>query len=230
MFNCVLLIASLISCYPSGDGQDTKNPSQDEEETTSSVDLPESLSPGTDVSIGNFDSDVTQQEEDSSPDESPITWTDCDQWPGSHPCDFTLTDQNGDQWSLYENYGKTMVIDFSTMWCAVCKNIAPDVQDIQDKYTNRGYDFLWVTVLIEDAGRDSVEETEIQEWSSYYGMTSSPVLAGSRALIDMNGHSGYPISSWPTLVVIDDEMFLTHGINGWNENTVLGWVDEALGL
>ena len=33
-----------------------------------------------------------------------------------------------------------------------------------------------------------------------------------------------PITSWPTLVVIDQNMVLQYGINGWNEATVSGWV------
>ena len=226
MFNCVLLIASLISCYPAGDGQDTKNPSQDEEETTSSVDLPESLLPGTDVTIGNFDSDVTQQEEDSSPDESPITWTDCDQWPGSHPCDFTLVDQHGSDWSLYDYYGTVVVIDFSTMWCSVCNNIAHDAQVFMDDYGSQ--DFVWVTVLIDDSQGDPPTLDNVVDWCDIYGIDDAYVLAGDRSFVDQTAETGYPISAWPTIVVIDREMVLKHGLVGWNETTVRAYVESLL--
>ena len=43
-----------------------------------------------------------------------------------------------------------------------------------------------------------------------------------------NGMTGYPISAWPTFVVIDREMVLTNGLNGWSESIVFDWVDEAL--
>jgi cytochrome oxidase Cu insertion factor (SCO1/SenC/PrrC family) len=178
--------------------------------------------------VGNTTDDTNIDTSVAEEEESPITWTDCDQWPGSHPCDFTLTDQNGNDWNLYSHYGTTMVIDFSTMWCSVCKSIAPDIQSHQDSYTSQGYDFLWVTVLIDDAAGGTVELSEVQDWSNAYGMTTSPVLVGSRALVDLTGMSGYPISSWPTLVVISDEMVLVQGINGWNESTILGWVDDLL--
>ena len=158
---------------------------------------------------------------------APVTWTECDQWPGSNPCDFSLTDQYGDTFTLYDNYNTVMVLDFSTMWCSVCKNIAPDVQIHQDTYGPQG--FLWVTILIEDVQGNDPDETDIQAWATTYGIVDSPVLAGNRAdFVDLSGMDGYPISAWPTMVVIDRGMVLTHGLNGWNEDTVLGWVEDAL--
>jgi len=182
--------------------------------------------PGTD--LNDLDSEGENVNVDTSP--SPVTWTECDQWPGSHPCDFTLKDQNQADWNLYDHYGTVILIDFSTMWCTVCKNIASDIEDIQSRYVSAGHNFLWVTVLIEDAQRGDVDPGDVTAWVDEYGITSSIVLAGSRDMIDLSGEDGYPITSWPTLVVIDDEMILTNGLNGWNEGVVLGWVDDALGL
>ena len=54
------------------------------------------------------------------------------------------------------------------------------------------------------------------------------VLLGDRSLVDLTAETGYPVSGWPTLVVIDQEMVLQHGINGWNEATVRGWVQGLL--
>ena len=60
--------------------------------------------------------------------------------------------------------------------------------------------------------------------------TAVPILAGSRDLIDVTDplEDGYPITSWPTIVVIDQSMVLKHGINGWHESTVQGWVEGLL--
>lgn len=185
--------------------------------------------PVTDPELGNPNSDTASVRDTKDTGEpSPITWTDCDQWPGSHPCDFTLKDKDGNEWNLYDHYGTVMVIDFSTMWCSVCKRIAPDAQAFQDKYIANGYDFMWVTVLIDDATGGTVESSELSAWVNEYGMTTSPVLAGDRDMVDLSGIDGYPISAWPTLVVITDEMVLYQGLNGWNETTIFGWVDEVL--
>jgi hypothetical protein len=86
-----------------------------------------------------------------------------------------------------------------------------------------------VTVLIEDAQGNDPDETDIQDWATTYGIVDSPVLAGNRAdFVDLTGMTGYPISAWPTLVVIDRGMVLTNGLNGWNEDVILGWVEDAL--
>ena len=40
-------------------------------------------------------------------DTNPITWSDCSYQSGDHPCDFTLKDQNNEDWNLYSQYGNT---------------------------------------------------------------------------------------------------------------------------
>jgi len=177
--------------------------------------------------------ELTTSETDSKSsieDDSWITWDTCSSKPNDHPCDFKLKDHNGNDWSLYENYETTMVLDFSTMWCGVCVNIAPHAQDLTDKYISEGHDFLWVTILIENQYGEPPTQQDLNNWRDIFGMTSSPVLAGSRDLIDLNAEEGFPITSWPTLIIINKEMVLTNGINGWNESVVTGWIDQALGI
>ena len=55
-----------------------------------------------------------------------------------------------------------------------------------------------------------------------------PVLGGDRSLIDYSAKTGYPIASWPTFVVIDREMVLKHGLNGWNAAAIDAWVSGLL--
>ena len=181
-----------------------------------------------DADSGNTDSGNTDSED---ADESPITWTDCTGIPGDKACDFTFQDQNGDEWSLYDNYGTVMVLDFSTMWCGVCNILAPGVQAHQDAYTDRGYDFLWVTILVDDATWGNPPDvSEALEWANVYGITTSPVLAGDRTVIDTTAADGYPITSWPTLVVVDETMTIHNGLLGWNEEIIFSWVDDIFGI
>ena len=93
-----------------------------------------------------------------------------------------------------------------------------------------GYDFLWVTVLVADRSNDTVELEEAQEWADTYGMTTSPVLAGDRSIIDLTAENGIPASAWPTFIVVDEEMRITFGQLGWSEANIMGAVDTALGL
>ena len=68
----------------------------------------------------------------TAPEPDPITWEDCGGYVGDHPCDFTFSDQDGNDWNLYDHYGDVLLLDFSTMWCYYCKVSAADVQLMQD--------------------------------------------------------------------------------------------------
>ena len=50
--------------------------------------------------------------DDTSPAPSPITWTECSQNIGDHPCEMILSDQHAKPWSLYEGWGDIQVLDF----------------------------------------------------------------------------------------------------------------------
>tara|TARA_Y100000590_G_scaffold419266_1_gene520870 strand:+ start:1709 stop:2326 length:618 start_codon:yes stop_codon:yes gene_type:complete len=182
--------------------------------------------------VSNDDDSATAVDDTDSTryDTDLITWTDCSGRVGDHPCDFTFIDQHGNDWSLYDNIGSTIVIDFSTVWCVVCQRVAEHTQEYQDRYQDLGHDLIWVTVLIDDVNHDTVELNEIQNWADVYGITTAPVLAGNRSIIDLSAENGYPLSSWPTFIIISDEMITTHGLHGWNEATVIGWIEEVLGI
>jgi hypothetical protein len=160
------------------------------------------------------------------PDRSWVTWTECSQKPGDHPCNFSLMDQYGDMVDLYDYHEKVIVVDLSTMWCGVCNNIAQEGDEWLNDYGSDN--FIWLTILI-DATAYGVPPTleDIQDWATHYNI-SVPVLMGDRSLVDLTAETGYPVTGWPTLVVIDQDMVLQYGINGWNEATIRGWVESLL--
>lgn len=155
------------------------------------------------------------------------TWETCAHNIDDNPCNFSLMDQNGEQVELYEQYGKVIVLDFSVMWCGPCNTIAP----LADAWTEEfGEDnFVWLTILVEDSSGGTIELNDLQSWAQMHG-TEVPVLAGSRDMIDVTEplEDGYPVTSWPTIVIVDRGMVLRHGINGFSESAVKGWVEGLL--
>ncbi len=163
---------------------------------------------------------------DPTTDRSWVTWEECSQKPGDHPCNFTLMDQHGDMVELYDHHGKIIVIDLSSIWCVVCNNIATKGEEFVADYGAENV--VWLTILVDGPTYGTAPTLqEIQNWAAVYGLTG-PVLLGDRSLVDLAAETGYPVSGWPTLVVIDQEMVLQYGINGWNESTVRGWVQGLL--
>lgn len=165
---------------------------------------------------------------DSSTPEPTLTidWDDCGGNIGDHGCDFTFNDQNDDPWNLYEHHGSIIVLDFSAMWCYYCTVAAADVQAVQDMYADD--DFIWVTILIDDAAGNAPDLNDIQEWANTYGIETSPVLMGNRDIIDTSAEDGYPVSSWPTFVILDRDLVIRFGLRGWNQQTVLNEIQKAI--
>lgn len=165
---------------------------------------------------------------DSNEEESaivdPIHWDDCGYEVGDHACDFSLTDQNGKSWSLYENYGKIMIIDFSTEWCGYCHVAAEETQSIYEHY-NADNNFSYVTIIVEDmSGNSPPSEQAIQRWVEHYSITA-PVLIGSREMI---GDDQWPIQGWPTFFIVNEDLVITHIVRGYNESTIRSAVDSLV--
>ena len=165
--------------------------------------------------------------EETIEEPSPITWTECSQTIDDHPCDFTLKDQNGDDWTLYEQYGDVILLDFSTEWCGYCNLSAESIQGIADAYESHGAQV--VTVLLEDryGNPGSVELAE--SWADRYGI-DAPVLAGSRDLINDDPTLGWPITGFPRYYFINREMVLWHGQAGYNDDSLESVLRAMLGI
>jgi thiol-disulfide isomerase/thioredoxin len=205
LVTCTTLVFALTSCKPklSTDTESTAPPAQ----------------------VDDTAQRIVNDTQPEPPDRSWVTWTECSQKPGDHPCNFSLMDQHGDMVELYDQHGKVIVIDLSTMWCGVCNNIAQEGDEWLNDY---GVDnFIWLTILIDNATGDPPTLADIQQWATQYNIIV-PVLVGDRSLVDLTAETGYPVTGWPTLVVIDQDMVLQYGINGWNESTIRGWVQSLL--
>lgn len=157
---------------------------------------------------------------------SPITWEDCSQEIGDHPCDFTLEDQNGDNWNLYDHYGSIIILDFSAEWCYYCQVAASESEAFMDNY--RDDNVVYITIMVEDRYGDSPPSADIIDyWADYFGI-SEPVLAGSREMINANTAEGWPVGAWPTFFIIDREMVLRENMRGYSGNNLMTAIDSLL--
>lgn len=143
--------------------------------------------------------------------------TDCSYFVEDYACDFSLTDQNGSLVSLYDFYGKTIILDFSAMWCGPCAMAASEITSVMNKFSNS--DLVYLTVLIEDAYGNPPDKEDCLSWANSYGI-DEPVLAGSRSLMDRSGEQGWPITSWPTFFFITDDMKIHSTLSGFSSHYI----------
>jgi thiol-disulfide isomerase/thioredoxin len=136
-----------------------------------------------------------------------------------------LLDQNGEEFQLYDHYDKAIVVDFSAGWCGPCKRAADVVQEHSDTYAAEG--LLYVTVLIETANREDPTVADLQAWADEHNITSAPVLAGSRALLESGG-GDWALTGWPTFYFVKREMDMHIAMRGWSEEMLLEFIEEIL--
>ncbi len=141
-----------------------------------------------------------------------IDWDDCSQQIGDHPCDFTLIDQDGKEFNLYDHHGKVIIIDFSAMWCGPCQLAALEVEELQKKYDDK---IIYVTILIENTHYNSSTRADVKRWAKSFGIESAPVLAGSRSILSSDPNIGWPLSAWPQFHIIDQDMVLVESFKGF---------------
>ena len=167
-----------------------------------------------------------QLEADSGPPEKNlVTWSDCSNEVEAHPCNFTLLDQYGKEWSLYDNIGSILVLDFSAGWCGYCNIGARTMQELQDEYKDR--DVIFVTILIEDNYGNPASVDFANIWAANYGITA-PVLAGNRGIISDDPKTGWPINGWPRYYFVSREHVVTGMQGGYSDEGLRNTVNAML--
>ena len=196
----LFLLAVLAACSPGGSPIDTSN----DDDSTNAVD-PELVSP-------------------YHPD---VNWDECRGREDEHSCNIISFDQNGDEFDLYKHYGSLIVLDLSTMWCGPCNQAGAHAQEVQDQYIDE--DLLYITVLIEDQQGGPVDLSDLQQWATAYGNTTSPVVAGDRSMLTSGGGT-FDLTSWPTFFYIDRDMLIRDIDKGYNGTEVIYSIEWLLTL
>lgn len=143
--------------------------------------------------------------------------------PLTHPCNFRLVDQHGNNVELYDFEGSVIMLDFSTMWCYWCNVAAAHTQEFHDSSES----FSVLTILLEDSTSDEVDIADLQAWASSHGISSAPILAGNSDLIGTNINE-WNVSGLPTFFFIDKNFYVRKLFPGWNQETVTNYISELI--
>jgi peroxiredoxin len=124
--------------------------------------------------------------------------------------DFTLRDVAGNEVTLADYSGHVIVLDFWATWCAPCRVAIPDLVELYERYRDRGFVVLGVSV------NDPV--TRLEPFAQELRM-SYPVLIGDRRY-DLQEAFG-PLIGFPTSFLITRDGRICRRHTGLVPKTVL---------
>ena len=145
----------------------------------------------------------------------------CAYWVGDKVCDFDRPDASGTPISLYDFSGSPIVLDLSAMWCGPCQAAASDTNNTVARYSDNN--LRYITVLFEDLQGDHPDAADLQLWVDNFGITE-PVLGSDYSLLNADSAQGFPLRSWPTFILIDEDLIIRERVEGWSQVAL----DEAI--
>lgn len=124
--------------------------------------------------------------------------------------DFTLTDIDGNDFSLSDHRGRAVLLDFFAIWCSACVAEIPHLKSLHSEF---GEDLTIISISVSPAS-DTVEKLQ------QFRQTHEMEWIVARDTIGVSDRYGdiYPI---PTLVLIDQEGNIQHRHSGLTDESVL---------
>lgn len=107
--------------------------------------------------------------------------------------DFELPNLEGTLVKSNEMEGKVVLVDFWATWCPPCRQMIPELKQLYDKYKDRGFEIL--AISLDEGGAETVKNF-VQNLNIDY-----PVLLGDRDITRKFGQ----INAIPTSFIIDKE-------------------------
>ncbi len=136
---------------------------------------------------------------------------------GEKAPDFTLTDIDGNEFSLSDFEGKVVVIDFMAVSCGPCNDAMPDLRAIYEKY---GDDIVMISIDV----YENEDEDQLREFMNKHKAT----WIFARDTDDLK--TKYNIVSIPKIVIIEENGGVTFShVGAVPESTLTQEVEKALG-
>lgn len=126
--------------------------------------------------------------------------------------DFTLASLEGDWVTLSDLRGNVILLNFWATWCGPCKIEIPDLNKLQEKYQDKGFEVVGITLT---SGSPEQISRFAENWGMNYKILTD--IRGNETEIVTNTYGqavGYPISGVPTSFIIDRDGYIVKSYIG----------------
>lgn len=138
--------------------------------------------------------------------------------------DFLMLDQYGAMVSLWQFHGCTVVLDFSTGWCAPCQDLAAEAQSVADDYRDRG--LRYVTVMPQNVEGDVPDQAFLADWGEAFGL-HEPILQDAEGytydLVTPGGARGFP-----AVLILDANGVVAVDLSPVSDETIRRAIENTL--
>ena len=120
--------------------------------------------------------------------------------------DFTLVSLEGDMFTLSDLRGNVILLNFWATWCYPCKIEIPDLNKLQEKYQDKGFEVVGITLT---SGSPEQISKFAENWGMNYKILTD--IEGNETEIVTNTYgqaTGAPISGVPTSFIIDRDGYI----------------------
>jgi peroxiredoxin len=104
--------------------------------------------------------------------------------------DFSVRNLNGEKWSLQDQRGKVVLVNFWATWCPPCRIETPALVDLYEKYSEQGFTVAGITM-------DDEPEAAVPDFLKKYQIRY-PILVPAAQFSLLN-----EVEALPTSVLID---------------------------
>lgn len=127
--------------------------------------------------------------------------------------DFTLKDINGGSFTLSQEKGKVVLLDFWATWCPPCQMSIPELKKLDETYSARGLEVVSISL---DDRMDKVEKVVAKE-----GLKHRQLFAG-----DADAPAKYAVRGIPMFVLIDKQGNVVKIWTGFSDEIAADWRKE----